>query len=155
MRKAWLAFVAVMVAACTVSVLDPDSLEQENVGAATLALTTGTSFGECLGWCRTELKVDSLSLTFTEFSQGLMSPVGSRTSTLPLTLADWKRVRGLVNVAAIEQLEGVHGCPDCADGGAEYVELGRSRVTFEHGRELAPIAPLQRQIRALRARFPR
>ena len=160
MRKAWLAFVPLVLAACTVSVLDPESLEQENAGAATLALTSGTSFGECLGYCRTVLLVDSLTLTFTESPyNGVPTPqLPIRTRTLPLSLADWKRVRGLVDVAALARLEGVHGCPDCADGGAEWIEIGpstdRVRVTFEHGATLAGIGPLQAELRALRARFP-
>jgi hypothetical protein len=54
-------------------------------------------------------------------------------------------------------VEGVHGCPDCADGGAEWVQVRASgdsiRATFEYGATLEPIAALQAEIRALRARF--
>ena len=64
----------------------------------------------------------------------------------------------MVDVAAITRLEGVHGCPDCADGGAEWIEIdtgsGPIRVTFEFGDTLPGIGPLQAEIRALRERFP-
>jgi hypothetical protein len=77
----------------------------------------------------------------------------------PLALGDWRRIRALVDPAALKRLEGVHGCPDCADGGAEWIQLGAGndsvRVTFEYGATLAGIAPLQAEIRALRDRFPR
>ena len=41
--------------------------------------------------------------------------------------------------ATFDGLNAVLGCPDCADGGAEYLELVRDgksdRVTFEYGNE--------------------
>jgi hypothetical protein len=64
----------------------------------------------------------------------------------------------LVDTAAIHALEGVHGCPDCADGGAEWIQIEGAdsvRVTFEYGAELGGIEELQREIRELRARFER
>jgi hypothetical protein len=154
-RKRWACGVAVVLAACSASVLDPESLE--SLDARTLELTTGTSFGMCAGLCVTELRVDSLELTFTETAnRGEILP---RTRVLPLSLADWKRVRSLVDAAALARLEGVHGCPDCADGGAEWIQIGSVRgpvrVTFEYGATLDGIGPLQAELRSLRARFPR
>jgi hypothetical protein len=68
-------------------------------------------------------------------------------------------VRSLVDAAALRRLEGVHGCPDCADGGAEWIEIGSAagpiRVTFEYGATLDGIGALQAELRALRNRFPR
>jgi hypothetical protein len=45
------------------------------------------------------------------------------------------------------------GCPDCADGGAEWLEIDGKRVTLEFRSDLEPIRPLLQQVRALRARF--
>jgi hypothetical protein len=155
--KAWLVGLALALAACSGAVLDPESLE--SLDARTLELTTGTSFGMCAGYCRTELRVDSLTLTLVEVAQARGEPLPDRTRTLPLSLAEWRRVRSLVDAAALARLEGVHGCPDCADGGAEWIQIGTAsgplRVTFEHGATLAGIGPLQAELRALRERFPR
>jgi hypothetical protein len=148
-----------MLAGCTTSGTDAEILQGGSQSLQELELSSGTSFGECLGYCRTELSIDSLSLTLTEVPQGWPPTLPTRTRTLPLTLADWKRVRALVDATALKRLEGVHGCPDCADGGAEWIEIGTRtgavRVTFEYGAELAGIRPLQVEIRALRDRFPR
>ena len=117
----------------------------------------GTSFGMCAGYCVTELRIDSASITLTEDSH--MAELPTRTRTLPLERSEWLSVQALVDTAALRRLEGVHGCPDCADGGAEWIEIedgGQEvRVTFEYGAELDGIDELQRAIRDLRSRFPR
>jgi hypothetical protein len=156
-RKAWLIVLGLACAGCSVSVLDPNVLQDENVDLNPFVLRSGTSFGMCAGYCRTVLEVDSLVLTLTEVAQ--VTPLPTRTRTLPLALADWRRVRSLVDAAALKRLEGIHGCPDCADGGAEWIEIEPAgdpvRVTFEYGTTLNGIGALQAELRALRARFPR
>jgi hypothetical protein len=159
MRKALLIGLTVL-AGCTTSGTDAEILQGTAQGLQQLELTSGTSFGMCVGYCRTELEIDSLTITLTEVSGGRgVEPLPDRTRTLPLTLTEWKRVRSLVDAAAIKRLEGVHGCPDCADGGAEWIQIGAGtdsvRVTFQYGATLAGIAPLQVEIRTLRDRFPR
>jgi hypothetical protein len=119
-------------------------------------ITSGTSFGMCAGYCMTELRIDSTSITLTE--ESWRSELPARTRTLPLDRRDWNRLRALVDTAAIRSLEGVHGCPDCADGGAEWIQIesiDSLRVTFEYGAELGGIEELQAEIRELRARFER
>ena len=123
-------------------------------GGAPLELTSGTSFGMCGGYCVTELRIDSVSVTLTETSQVMDLP--ARVRTLPLSPAEWNRLQARVDTAAFRELEGIHGCPDCADGGAEWIQLETDepiRVTFEYGAVLEGIAELQDEIRDLRARF--
>jgi len=119
-------------------------------------ITSGTSFGMCAGYCVTELRVDSTSIRLTE--ESWQSDLPARTRTLPLERREWNRLQAIVDTAAIRLLEGVHGCPDCADGGAEWIQIEGTdsvRVTFEYGAELGGIEELQREIRELRARFER
>ena len=51
----------------------------------------------------------------------------------------------------------VIGCPDCADGGGEWVEVmfddTVKRITFEYGDTLEPIQNLIDQMRIIRERF--
>lgn len=120
-----------------------------------LGLRSGTSFGMCGGYCVTELVIDSMGVTLTETSQ--VQDLPPRTRTLPLSDADWERLAAVVDTAAIRGLAGVHGCPDCADGGAEWIQLGPAseavRVTFEFGHMVEGIEPLQALVRELRGRF--
>jgi hypothetical protein len=116
----------------------------------------GTSFGMCGGYCTTELTVDGTLVRFRESSMDTQR-YPTRTRTLQLTQAEWDRIRTHADRATVTSVAGVHGCPDCADGGAEWVEIRTAsdsvRVTFEYGRVLAPIASLQEELRALRRRF--
>jgi hypothetical protein len=113
-----------------------------------IEITSGTSFGMCAGYCVTELRIDRTSVTLTEDSQRQDIP----------TRSEWNRLQSLVDTAAFRRLEGVHGCPDCADGGAEWIQIETAepvRVTFEYGTELDGIDELQAEIRELRSRFER
>jgi hypothetical protein len=121
-------------------------------------LRSGTSFGMCAGYCVTELVFEGSTVRFNERGWPFVD-IPEKTRTITLTRSELEQLERLVDVGELESLEGVHGCPDCADGGSEWIELRTAkdtiRVTFEFGRELAPIADLQAAIRALRARFPR
>jgi len=121
-----------------------------------LALRSGTSFGMCAGYCLTELRIDTLGVTLTETSQ--VQDLPPRIRTLPLSDSDRDQLAEAVDTAAIRGLAGVHGCPDCADGGAEWIAFGAgsdsARVTFEFGAAIDGIEPLQAVMRELRSRFP-
>jgi hypothetical protein len=121
-----------------------------------IEITSGTSFGMCAGYCVTELRIDSTSIMLTEASWRTELP--ARTRTLPLDRREWNRLQTLVDTAAIRLLAGVQGCPDCAAGGAEWIQIETVdpvRVTFEYGAQLDGIEELQQEIRELRARFER
>lgn len=60
--------------------------------------------------------------------------------------------------STFDQLSETYGCPDCADGGAEWVEVERSRmgrrVTFEFGKPPERIGALVSSLRAVRQTLP-
>lgn len=55
------------------------------------------------------------------------------------------------------ELDSIYGCPDCADGGAEWIEIQDDqqikKVTFEYGDTLAPIENLMLELRDLREAY--
>jgi hypothetical protein len=121
-----------------------------------IELSSGTSFGMCAGYCITELIVEGTNARLIESSyMSVTHP--PKTRTISLSVEEAERLYDLIDVAKIEQLEGVHGCPDCADGGAEWIQIrtvsDSIRVTFEYGDVLPPIAELQAAVRAQRERF--
>jgi len=124
-----------------------------------LELSSGTSFGMCAGYCVTELVVEDSVVRLTERGWPSFN-LQPRVRTLDLSPAEAERIRRLIDVGDFASLEGTHGCPDCADGGAEWIQIrteeGQTvRVTFEYGDVLEPIAELQAAIRTQRQRFPR
>ena len=121
-----------------------------------LVIRGGTSFGMCVGHCTTELTIDETEVVFTETSRE-PDRFPARTRTAELTAGEWAEIVALADPDDFEGLPPTLGCPDCADGGAEWVEVEhqgeRRRVTFEHGSQVPQIAPLVERIREIREGF--
>jgi hypothetical protein len=136
-----------IVAGCTSEPNDP---------SAAPIVVSGLSFPFCAGYCTSELVIDDGVLRYTESGRDSVQQP-PRTRTQELSAEEWSRLRDLIDMAALESVAGTHGCPGCADGGIEWLEIrsaeGAPRATFEHGQELAPIRELQREVRELRERF--
>jgi hypothetical protein len=101
----------------------------------------GTSFGECVGYCRKQWTVTIDSVHFTAFCNACMTPAPARKDLyLTPTKQQWDTLRSNISVSEFNTLPTVIGCPDCADGGAEWLELILSngethKVTFEYMNE--------------------
>ncbi len=101
----------------------------------------GTSFGECVGYCRKQMSVASDSVHFTAFCDACMTPSVSRKDLFSMTTkTEWDSIQNFLPLNSFFIMPTVIGCPDCADGGAEWLELilinGEThKVTFEFGKE--------------------
>jgi hypothetical protein len=122
-----------------------------------LTIVHGTSFGMCGGYCRSMLEIDSATARLTQVGRDSIR-YPRKTRSLELTEAEWRRLKALANVEDLSAVAGVHGCPDCADGGAEWIAIQKPdrtiQTTYEYGSDLERIAELQQQLRAIRQRFP-
>jgi len=123
-----------------------------------LVVRAGTSFGMCLGYCTTELTIAADEIRFVESSRDPAAHP-ERTRRAAIQPGEWEEIVSLARPSLLEGLEEVYGCPDCADGGAEWIEVEqdgvRRRVTFEYGSTVERIQPLIEKARAMRERFPR
>jgi hypothetical protein len=124
--------------------------------AGDVSIAQGKSYGMCVGYCWSEVVVSQDSARFTETSRdSVRNP--PRRRALAISAAEWQRLESLAQPSKLTQVEGTHGCPDCADGGAEWVELRTNdrtiRAFYEANKDLAPIATLQAELRAIRQRF--
>lgn len=153
MRPTLIAALATLLTACGGY---PDLVGVRQSELAT-SVRAGTSFGMCLGYCRTELSLegDTAVLLHRGWNEETHPPLEQRLLLVP---ADRERLLAAADVEALGAVPAVIGCPDCADGGAEWVEVEhggrRVRVTLEHGAEVREIASLLREIRSIRSRFP-
>jgi hypothetical protein len=130
-----------------------------------IIVRSGTSFGMCFGYCVTELSVIATQspavtggkLIFSEFSPRDTVKFPDRTQQRALTAAEIACIQKDIDFDAFMKLDTVIGCPDCADGGAEWVEITKNgvtrRVTFEHGASIPSIQPLLDRVRALRSLY--
>ena len=151
MKRLVLAFILTTLAGC--SLLFPSS---DSPGAT--VLFSGTSYGECLGYCVTNLTVEGLSATlvYSGWERGRQLP--DRRYERQLSAAERARLDRAFDRAALRRADPVYGCPDCADGGAEWVgaswDEGEKRVTFEAGREVRGLGNYIAVMRDLRGSFP-
>lgn len=118
-----------------------------------MVISHGSSFGHCRGFCNKELKLTEKGVKFSAWENG-NAPV---TKTLEVTDrgTDFKRVAGLLNAEVFKKLELRYGCPDCADGGSEWIEvkdgLNTKRILFEYGNPPEELKALNDQLRSIQA----
>ena len=142
----------IVVLAFLVLVTDGESAEKNNM----LSISSGSSFGECIGYCQQSITLTPIPPQVAisrkaNFNQTSYPPVYSK---LPLTLNEWASLSSLVNLEIFQSLDDRIGCPDCADGGAEWVQInwanGSKRVTFENGKTVKGIEKLIAKLRQMR-----
>ena len=97
----------------------------------------GKAFGHCAGYCIWEqtYTADELISSKTSHRADQYPEVKI---TRAFTEADMKRLLEDFDLEKFRQLPETIGCPDCADGGSEYIEITtagtKKRVTFENGK---------------------
>ncbi|MBS1635174.1 MAG: hypothetical protein JST26_04570 [Bacteroidetes bacterium] len=106
----------------------------QNSSGDILFIKHGTSFGECSGYCFHE----------TKYTQDLIIHTGKswnkdpdKIDTLKMEMNIWKNMVNAIDVKAFYMLPHTMGCPDCTDGGAEWLIIGTKntewQVEFNYG----------------------
>ncbi len=66
----------------------------------------------------------------------------------------WENILSLYDAITFSGLEEVYGCPDCADGGSEWIEIEldsvKQSVTYEYGKDVEAITAFSQALRDLR-----
>jgi hypothetical protein len=140
-----------VMAACQSLSTEPSALTK---------ITSTTSFGMCVGYCKTTLVITETEavLIREHFGRGTGADLPDQRVTTPLSAQEWQDIAtaAAAAAAAFDTLPDVLGCPDCADGGAETLSIlgpGRKTVVFEYGDSIAGVQPLLERVRALRQRL--
>lgn len=125
------------------------------IAADGLVIRNGTSAGICVGYCSAEVEITATEARYTRWSR---EPVKHprQVRTIAISQAEWDALRGSVDPDVLASLRDVYGCPDCADGGAEWVEVESpqiaKRVTVEAGADIPEIRQLLQRVRSIRMR---
>ncbi len=113
-------------------------------------IKTGTSFGMCAGYCVTELVINSKSIIY--IRSGDERPEVKNEISLPPD--KWNVLVNALDIKKFNLLPEKIGCPDCADGGAEWIEINDGKtikkVTFEYGASISEIDPLRKILSEVR-----
>lgn len=92
----------------------------------------------CIGYCRGEFIIKQNYITF--INSGWTDTIETITCTEKLDEESWNSVTENLNTSEFFNLPETIGCPDCADGGAEWIEIEKAsgkkhKVTFEYRNE--------------------
>jgi len=91
---------------------------------------TGLEFGECDGYCKTEVAIDGADLEATLSS--LRGDLPQLVNRGRLTDEARDELNDLAEDLAGRELEPRYGCPDCSDGGAVSFDLRDGDDVTEH-----------------------
>jgi hypothetical protein len=120
-----------------------------------ITIKTGTSFGMCMGYCIAEAEITKGKIIFTRSSWISDNPAKSITDSI--SGSDWEYLVNSIDINVVKNLNDVYGCPDCADGGSEWIEFTgndlNKKITFEHGKTVEPINLLIEELRIIRKKY--
>ncbi|WP_436515174.1 hypothetical protein [Ekhidna sp. To15] len=110
---------------------------QEEVQSSDIQkITFGTSFGMCAGYCTQTLELSDGQAIKTVIPR-VNPELEERSCEKSIEL--FESISSKINLPDFYLLEETIGCPDCADGGAEWIEIttpnGSKKVTYEFGKE--------------------
>ncbi|SNT00399.1 hypothetical protein SAMN05421640_1971 [Ekhidna lutea] len=112
----------------------------------------GTSFGMCAGYC-----VQTLTVTEGHVSKTVTPRVNQNLEekTCQQSYQEFNSLMSGIDTQEFLALDETIGCPDCADGGAEWIEIttpeGSKKVTYEFGKEPEAVKSIIEELRVLYA----
>jgi hypothetical protein len=120
-----------------------------------ISVLHGTNFGHCRGYCRKDVVFYPDQVDYFEVSvDTARNPVKVENFK---NSAAWKSIADKIDWNKFKDLNESYGCPDCADGGSEYIEIktvnGTKRVTIEFNKEMPELEPLLTELRAQRKKL--
>ena len=124
-----------------------------------VSISSGTSFGKCFGYCQ-----KSINITLNPLEIHSLKQTNSPQFEYPMirkqdsfSLKQWNELLDLVHSKGFRSLDNVIGCPDCADGGAEWIEITwpdiNKRVTFQYGKSIEHFQEFIDHLRELRKEY--
>lgn len=103
----------------------------------------GTSFGECMSYCTRNIEVTPGSISYTATSWNAEEqPISCMHE---ITNTAWDSIYPTIDIDTYFAMDSVYDCPDCADGGTEWIEIEldnrrSKKVIFEFGNTPTPLS---------------
>jgi hypothetical protein len=153
---------SVLIAGCTESterrLCEGSDVPLPLVTNSILKIEYGVSFGMCAGYCRTWIEASHDKVLYTK-AGWQEPPPQSCSATFPCQVwpKKWEHILSTIDIDAFFALDEVIGCPDCTDGGAEWVEIttlqGKHKVTYEYTAPPDAIKPFRDTLFELKESF--
>ena len=130
--------------------------DYEKVEVNDIAIKTGIFFGMCGGYCKSEVEIVNRDVVFIASSWSNPNYPDTMLNG-NISIQEWDSLIESVDMDSLLSLDDIIGCPDCADGGGEWIEITKvdtlKRVTFEYGETVESIQSLIEKVRVIRERF--
>lgn len=125
-----------------------------------IRLRHGLFFGECAGYCASEIEVSRTDVIYKAryFGPPRESLPPERTRRASITADAWNQLLDSVQEGEFLKLNDRYGCPDCADQGGEWIEIrfadGKAKkVTFDYNRPPKEVLGIVKKLQAIRMTF--
>ena len=127
-------------------------------GQGIIHIGSGTSFGECIGYCLSDLVINQEQISYNLYgwdqNDSIHTPIEIEES---IQIETWQNLITSLDIDAFMNLENTIGCPDCGDGGTEWFEIMVDdmvkRVTIEYGSSIDGFENFLESIREIRQGF--
>ena len=127
-------------------------------GQGIIHIGSGTSFGECIGYCLSDLVINEEHISYNLYgwdqNDSIHRPIEIEES---IQIENWQNLITSLDIDAFMNLENTIGCPDCGDGGTEWFEIMINemvkRVTIDYGSSIAGFENFLESIREIRQGF--
>ena len=86
-----------------------------------IRIDTGTSYGECWGYCIYQLIIENGDASFTAYNWWDDLSFPDLTVSESLSNTQWNNIINIINADYFFILDEEYGCPDCNDGGSEWI----------------------------------
>ena len=97
----------------------------------------GTSFNMCLGYCISQVEITESGVIFVAKGWNFSDTIPDISGSQDISSGEWNTLNSKIDIDSFNALPEFIGCPDCADGGAEWIEISKEgsthKVTFEYG----------------------
>lgn len=107
--------------------------DDRELNTSDLTINYGTSFGFCAGYCNRNVSMTASKVNFTKSGRDSVAKTCDRVNSDE----EWKGLIKSIDYSKFSKLDTIIGCPDCADGGAEWIEIKsgdkKHKVVFEYG----------------------
>ena len=130
--------------------------DYEKVEVTDVIVKSGVSFGFCRGYCKSDIEIVNRGVVFiaSSWSDPNYPDIMLNDN---ISIQEWDSLIESVDMDILLSMEDIIGCPDCYDGGGEWIEIIKAntikRVTFEYGSTVEPIQNLIEKVKVIRERF--
>lgn len=120
-----------------------------------LSVKHGSSFGMCNGYCFKENTYAPEDFIHYEKAFGRTNPKDfpEKMDSISISPKEWDEIISKIDLEKFYAEQETIGCPDCADGGSEWIEIATTdkiyRVTFEFGQPSDGLKPIYSALRKL------